>query len=381
MAVRTAWEGHYLDGRTPARQRVSVQLSRQGLALSGARGLSSFWPYAAVRLTQGHYTGEQVRLERGEGPAAEVLLLDDAAVLDSLHALAPGLAGRLASPKRERTRIGLALLAAIGVVGFVAALYLWGIPAAAYLVAPRVPPAWEARLGEAVLAHLAPAGRRCVVPAVEEAMREMAARLTDPGEPPPFPLRITVVRDRRVNAFAVPGGHIVILGGLLQGTSSPEEAAAVLAHEVQHLVRRHAMRGLLEQASTGLLVAALTGDASGLLAFGLEGARTLAVLRYSRRNEEEADLEGLRMLVRAGVDPQGMVTFLERLRTSERGARVPAYLSTHPDTVARIAAVRAEAAQHRVPPMVLAAAPDWRAVSQACAPPPGRRMPPGQEGS
>ena len=74
MTVRTTWEGHYLDGRTPARHRVTVQLSRQGLALSGEGGLSRFWPYAAVRLTQGHYAGEQVRLERGEGPAAEVVV-------------------------------------------------------------------------------------------------------------------------------------------------------------------------------------------------------------------------------------------------------------------------------------------------------------------
>jgi len=365
--VQTVWQGYYLDGRTPVRRRVEVHLSTQGLSISGDADVRVRWPYAGVRLAQGRYAGEHVRLERGEGPGAEVLVLEDPAALEALHALAPPLVSRLASPKRERTRIHLALLGAAGAAGLLAVLYLWGIPAAAYLIAPRVPPAWEARLGEAVLAHLAPPARRCEAPAVTVAMQALAARLLAAGEAPPFPLQIVVVRDRRVNAFAVPGGHIVILSGLLENTGSAEEQAAVLAHELQHLVRRHAMRALLEHASSGLLMTALTGDASGVLAFGLEGARTLAVLRYSRRNEEEADREGVRLMIGAGIDPRGMLAFLERLRASERRAMAPPYLSTHPDTAARIAALRAEVAGHEFPPLVLPSGVEWPTVSRACA--------------
>jgi len=159
----------------------------------------------------------------------------------------------------------------------------------------------------------------------------------------------------------------VLLSGLLERAGSPEELAAVLAHELQHILRRHATRALLEQASTGLLFAALIGDVSGIMSYGFEGARTLGMLRYSRRNEEEADLEGLRMLVRAEISPSGMLTFLERLRASEGKTRtVPAYLSTHPDTSARIRRLRAEASVQQRLPSIRLSAVDWPTLQHMC---------------
>jgi predicted Zn-dependent protease len=109
-----------------------------------------------------------------------------------------------------------------------------------------------------------------------------------------------------------------------------------------------------------------------MLAFGLEGARTLAVLRYSRRNEEEADAEGLRMMVAAGVDPRGMPAFLSRLERKEGPMALPAYLSTHPDTGARIARLRGAAGTQTFPPLVLPGAEDWPAITRACTSGPAR---------
>src|SRR3990172_9285847 len=110
--------------------------------------------------------------------------------------------------------------------------------------------------------------------------------------------------------MAVPGGHIVVFRGLLKRARIPEEFAGVLAHEVQHVLQRHVMRALLQHASTGLLVVALTGDVSGAMAYGLEAALTLGTLQYSRVAEEEADREGIRMLLAARGEPGGVVTFL-----------------------------------------------------------------------
>jgi predicted Zn-dependent protease len=345
---------------------VDVVLSPEGLIFTGKGTERRLWPYGLLRLTQGWCQGEQVRLEKGEGPAAEVLLVHDPAVLERLQLLAPQLVGRLATPRREGTRIRLALLGAVVAAVLLAAAYLWGIPALSYVAAPWVPIAWESRLGDAVLAHLAPPARQCRAEGVNAAVQALADRLTR-GLTLPYPVRVIVVRDPRVNAFAVPGGRIVILGGLLEGTGTPEELMAVLAHELQHVLRRHATRALLEHASAGLLVSAVTGDASGALALGMEGARTLAVLRYSRRNEEEADSEGLRMMVAAGIDPRGMLAFLDRMQASEaRGVTVPTYLSTHPDTPSRIARLREEARAHRFPPIVLPGVGEWRGIATGC---------------
>ena len=122
-----------------------------------------------------------------------------------------------------------------------------------------------------------------------------------------------------INAFAAPGGQVVILRGLLEKTASPEQLAGVLAHELQHVYQRHTTRAILEQTATTFLLSAISGDLSGGLAWGLEGARTLGSLHYSRTHEREADIEGLRMMQAARLDPAAMISLLRG--HAERGGR------------------------------------------------------------
>lgn len=365
--MRTDWEGYYLDGRTSARQRAAIRLMRGGIEITVADGPTLWWPYADVRQTQGFYAGEQVRLEKG-GEVPEALLVSDPAFLSDLHDAAPEMAARFHDPARRRTRIKLTLLAALATVGLLAVLYLWGIPAMAAIVASRVPAAWEERLGRTVVDHLAPPRKRCADPAGLRVIEEIVARLSAAVPGSPYKIRVTVVNERGVNAFAAPGGHIVLLRGLVERTRTPEELAGVLAHELQHILRRHATRALLQHASTGLLLIAVTGDASGAMAYGLEGARVLGTLEYSRRNEEEADAEGMRMLLAAGIDPAGMIAFLESLGRDERQAPgLLRYLSTHPGAGDRIARLRSLAAGAQRPADKLLPDYDWQDMSRICA--------------
>jgi len=111
----------------------------------------------------------------------------------------------------------------------------------------------------------------------------------------------------------------------------------------------------------------VSGDVSGALAYGLEGARILAELRYSRQDEEEADREGYRMLRAAGVDPAGMIRFFERLQTeSGRAPSRPSYLSTHPSTEGRIERLRSLGAPPRPAAGRLLPGLDWRDVRAIC---------------
>src|SRR2546430_17286372 len=117
--------------------------------------------------------------------------------------------------------------------------------------------------------------------------------------------------------------------GIARADKTPEELAGVLAHELQHILQHHATRALLEDASTGLLLTAMTGDLSGAMAFGAEGARKLAMLRYSRQYEESADAEGLKMLIAARIDPAGMISFYNVLMATTPDTPVfLSYLST-----------------------------------------------------
>ena len=362
-----AFAGHYLDGRSAARQPATIRLTATGLDIALESGATLWWPFAEVRQTQGFYAGQQIRLERG-APLAAVLLVDDVGFLAALHTAAPVLTRRFHDPRRRRARVQLTVLAALAVVGVAAALYVWGIPAAAGAVAARVPASWEERLGNAIVADLASSGRQCVDPEREAVIGGIVRRLLAPLPSVPYTFRVTVLDDGSVNALAVPGGQIILLRGLLERTRTPEELAGVLAHEIQHVLRRHATRMLLQHTSAGLMLAAVSGDISGAMAYGLESARVLGALRYSRQYEAEADVEGLRMLLAAGVDPEGMIAFFETLRAEEGRQPTPLrYLASHPpagdrmETLKRLAAT----APHRSAPLLPDR--DWRDVATLCA--------------
>ena len=361
-----AFTGYYLDGRSAARQQASIRLAASGLEIALEGGARLWWPFRDVRQTQGFYAGEQIRLERG-APLPEILLVDDTAFLGALHATAPGLGRRFHDPRRRRARVLFTIGAAVTAVAAGAVLYVWGIPAAAGMLAARVPASWEERLGQAAVEQLTASKRRCVDPEGEAAIAAIVKRLLAPRPSVPYTFRVIVVDDQTVNAFAVPGGQVVLLRGLLERTRTPEELAGVLAHELQHVLQRHPTRLLLQHASTGLLLAAVSGDITGVVAYGIESARVLGTLRYSRHLESEADVEGLRMLLAAEVDPQGMIAFFETLRGAERSLPgASRYLASHPLAVERVESLKrlAEYNPKRFQPLLPDR--DWSDLRRVC---------------
>ena len=361
------WEADYLDGRTPLRRPARVTIGQTGLEITLTDGGGSFrWPLDQIQQTQGFHRGEQVRLERGRD-LAEILLIRDVAFLSALRAAAPDAARAFHEPRRRGVRAALAGLAAVAAVALGAGLYVWGIPAVAGFAAARVPVSWEVALGETAAAQLAPPTRRCTDPGLQRRVDEITAVLVGTLAEPRYPFRVTVADYPMVNAFATPGGFIVIFRGLLERTETPEELAGVLAHEIQHVLHRDATRAILRQASTGILLAALLGDVSGVVAFGVESARVLGDLRHNREAEHDADRDGMRMLHAAGVDPEGMLAFFRGMQKLE-GARPSAtrYLSTHPTAGDRLQALAALAAQRSRPPVKLLPNDDWNDVKHLC---------------
>jgi predicted Zn-dependent protease len=329
------------------------------------------WPLTGVRQTQGFYEGEEVRLERGS-ELSEALLVRDLGFLTALRAAAPEAAAAFHDPRRRRYRLGLTVLAALGSVGLAVALYVWGIPALAAALAARVPVSWEVALGEAVVAELAPPERRCVDPARQARIDTIMATLVKTLPEARYPIRVTVVNLPVVNALAAPGGSIVVFRGLLDRTESAEELAGVLAHEIQHVMHRHATKAILRQAGAGVLVAALVGDVSAVVAFGIQSAQALGDLRYSRQAELEADRDGMRMLHAASVDPGGMVSFFQGMQREEGAQRSAArYLSTHPAAADRVPALTALAAARTRPSVKLLPGVDWDDVKKICGARPG----------
>jgi predicted Zn-dependent protease len=362
------WKGHYLNGRSAQRHPVTVGVTATGLDILTNDAVLRRWTFAEIRQTQGRYAGEPVRLERG-GAGAEVLIIDNPHFLSSVRESAGDYRRRFHDPTRRRLRPALTLAAGLAAVGLAAGLYLWGIPALALVTTPLVPASWEARLGDEMMAHFVKPEERCADPDRLPILEGIMARLAADGAAEPYQLRLTVVDWPEVNAFALPGGQIVVLRGLLDRTDSPEMLAGVLAHEIQHVVKRHTTRALIQHASTGVMVAAVAGDISGLAAFALEGARVVGALNYSRYAEEEADTEGMRMLIRAQIDPSGMIAFFDRA-TRKKDANEPEgiwrFLTTHPSNTQRVANLKILAVNAPTGPPLLAGR-DWKDVKRVCA--------------
>jgi Zn-dependent protease with chaperone function len=149
--------------------------------------------------------------------------------------------------------------------------------------------------------------------------------------------RITVVADPQVNAFALPGGEVFVLTGLLDRVKDDDDLIrGVLAHELGHAVHRHGVRGLVRNGIYGIGLSLLFGDLDAVTGTVIAGASRLDRLSHSRSMEEESDDFGVTLLQRAKRDPEGLARFLETLES----APVPELLSTHPDSAGRAKAIR-----------------------------------------
>lgn len=154
-----------------------------------------------------------------------------------------------------------------------------------------------------------------------------------------------LVKENSVNAFAMPGGKIVVLTGLLPVTQTEEALAVVLGHEVAHVIAQHSNERISQQvalqyggAVAGGLLGSSAGAQIGQEVFGI-GAQLGVMLPYARKQELEADEIGLIIMALAGYNPEAAVPFWTRMSQASQGSS-PEVLSTHPNDQKRIARIQ-----------------------------------------
>lgn len=159
-----------------------------------------------------------------------------------------------------------------------------------------------------------------------------------------FSWEFNLVKEKSINAFAMPGGKVVIYSGLLPVTQTEEALAVVVGHEIAHVIAQHSSERLSQQLALqygGAIAGGLLGNSQvaqqlGQTVFGL-GAQYGVMMPYARKQEYEADEIGLIVMAMAGYNPQTAVPFWTRMAQSGGGAQVPEFLSTHPTDSKRIA--------------------------------------------
>jgi beta-barrel assembly-enhancing protease len=219
-------------------------------------------------------------------------------------------------------------------------LWLLGVFAASLV--RWVPTDVDVAIGKQSWGDLAPESARCTDPGPLAYVEELARPLLEVDDSG-FEFHFTVVDDDQINAFALPGGFVTVNMGLLEAAETGEEIAAVLAHEMVHVINRHGMRAVLRRVGgIALISMAFGGTSLETIAWAAEGLSSQA---HSRDQERDADDGGRALLMAAGIDPIGMATFFDRLE--QAGASMPGaavLLSTHPNPGERAETTRKIAA-------------------------------------
>jgi predicted Zn-dependent protease len=170
-------------------------------------------------------------------------------------------------------------------------------------------------------------------PEINNYVKQIGARLVPQSDRPNLPFTFQVVNDDSINAFATAGGYVYVNTGLLKAAETEAEVAGVMAHEIAHITNKHALKQMRQRIIAGGLADAAGVDNNVLVAVGVEVGLNLP---RSRRDEYEADQNGLENLIRSGYAPSGMIAFFQKLLNAGGGS-MPTFLTTHPHTEDRIA--------------------------------------------
>ena len=214
------------------------------------------------------------------------------------------------------------------------AAYVWLVPLLADRMAKRVPVSYEESLGDGMYNALKPSfiinsGKTAYI---NDFFRELNIDSK-------YSIRITVVNENVANAFAMPGGNIVVYDKILMDMNGYEDLAALLSHEFTHVDEKHTTRSLFRQMASSLFLSIILGDIGTLGNVIVSNADDLKGLSYSRKLEKEADMNGLRILSERKIDCNGFIRLFELLKKEigQTGGQPTEWISSHPDLEKRIA--------------------------------------------
>jgi predicted Zn-dependent protease len=206
----------------------------------------------------------------------------------------------------------------------------------------------EKKLGKKILLEMEKQVEWVKDPTIQVFVDRIGYSIVREGGPTPFEFKFYVIKAQDPNAFAIPGGYIFVTTGLFVLAENEQEIAGVLSHEISHVTGRH-IDQMIER-SKRLNIATLAALIAGaLVGRGGSGSQAVAVtamaaaesvmLKYTREMETDADQNGLYRMIKAGYDPSGMITFLNKINrmSLSTAPQVPVYLLTHPDIESRIA--------------------------------------------
>jgi len=334
----------FYDGQTSLSQRVTLTIDGNHLRITG-HSQHQRYPLTKLKLSPPLGKIKRVllcpdgcRCELDNGKLCTKLeeLLHSNPILSAIHRWENSL--KLAA-------IALAITA-VGIWVFIS----YGIPILAQQVTVMIPPAIEVRTGEETLALL---DRGLVHPSEipPDRQRQLTAHfhhmLTTLGHERPYQLLFRSSTALGANAFALPGGTIILTDDLIKLAQKDQELIAIMAHEIGHIKSRHTLRMVVQNTSAGFLLAAITGDLMSTTALSAAIPSILVDAKFSRDMEREADRYAVHYLTEKHIPLHYFSDILQRLQNhhmpdspANRLTHWTHYIRSHPTTSERIASLK-----------------------------------------
>lgn len=341
----------YCDGRTALVHERNVDITINGLQID-----REIVPW--VRWTRADDGRGDIVLKTAPDTGERITLNDEEAA--TVRAFRPYLVSRKALPRERLSLVaGLALIA-----GALGAVLLLGAPMQAEAISRAMPDRYRDHLADIGWTQVDAISTRCSnnSGAGWRALNSMFGQLRGHargGEN----ARLELVRADFPNAFTLPDDTIVLTTGMLELADDPDQIAGVVAHELGHVEARHVLTNMVRQMSLGLFVDVVLGGSGAAQA---AAAINVVSLRFSREDENEADIIGLRIMDLADINPGAMAKLFRRIAADEKQSTfsVPELLRSHPDSEARAKAAERIDRRQRKAAM---GKEDWQRVRALCA--------------
>ncbi len=329
----------YFDAGNKQEYQATVWADPAGLKIH-IPGRELFWPHRSIGHSKAGVPGRLI-LKHGNPYAPDTLNLPEAEFVQALRQQRIKVNYLAGSGAAVITKVVLWL-----VLGFLVLLALaiaaWVLlmPKITEIAAKKIPRSVELQLAGPMLSSFL-AGEK-----IDSAKTVLVNRFYKQHQlQVDIPVNITVVQSDVVNAFAIPGGELVVYTGLLNKLTHPGQLAALLGHEAGHVQYRHSLISLVRNLSGHLVLLILLQDA-GIVGILAERAEWLQQLAYSRELELEADRFGLEVLLQNGYQPEQITALMQVLKDANPAHGMPDFLSTHPGADERILQVQETAKMH-----------------------------------
>ena len=361
QAEHQRWPARFFADERTAGTPVRVHLSDRGIVIGGTADADELiWPYGALKAdprissevqstTINYKYMPECRLEIATSGFGEKL-------------------GHYA-PQVMASRFSLSLLKYVIIGAFLGAA-IWMLVTLYYAqparwIASAIPESTRKSLGQSVISSMADRYRVCISAPGRRSVDLLMARLLGSTTTQSQP-NVLVVDWSLVNAFAAPGGQLLLTNGFIQAARTPEEVAGVLAHEIGHSIELHPEAGIVRAVGIAAAIDLITGGGGSLTGIG----NLLLRNRYARQDERAADEQALRLLREARISQSGLIDFFERIGRSQDshggtggGSTLGGLFQTHPYPLERAARAR-RSPTYAVRPALTQE--QWRALKKIC---------------